>query len=299
MEQQLWPFTIDWTKPFAGEVFGRESVTLTNWISQSYPGGNISLPIRLDQIANVQVLDGLTATEKDFLTKNGFVAIHSQEAQFGDIRIETSKRTGQPYYLTTDAAFHALHLLFDDMLKAVEREYFRPQMIAITEATLEQVRTYLPKVKGTSLDLEAQQTLAYLSVALKLFEPENEIDSSVADIVSRQVDQIMAAGGVVNSVVFPDFEDDYGAYKPVGHYAGDPELEAYFRGMTWFNRMHFRLVYPGNLAFVPSRVPLIITLALRQAQVEGSPASDVWATLHKALTAGVFCIDGSGLREQS
>ena len=57
------------------------------------------------------------------------------------------------------------------------------------------------------------------------------------------------------------FEDDYGDYKPVGHYAGDEELERYFRGMTWLGRVHYKF---EETAQETSKVPLIITLALRQ-----------------------------------
>jgi len=292
--QSLPPITIDWTKPFGGMLDTGDSLTLGTWVPQPYTGKNISLPFSLEQMANVHVLDGLTDAQKTFLAQNGFVVIHSQETQFGDIRVETAKQNGQPYYLTTDAAFHALHLLFDDMLKAMEREYFRPQMIAITQATMQEVRTDLLRVQGTSIEAETQQALAYLSVALKLFDPTAGIDPTVADPVSQQIDQIMAAGGRSQSVIFPDFEDDYGAYKPVGHYAGDPDLEAYFRGMTWFGRMHFRLQDSENPDFVPSRLPLIITLALRRAQMENQPASDVWASMHETLTFVIGPSDDAG-----
>lgn len=288
------PIAIDWTKPFGGKLDTGDSLTLSTWVPQPYTGKTISLPFRLEQMANVHVLDGLTAAQKTFLAQNGFVVIHSQEAQFGDIRVETAQQTGQPYYLTTDAAFHALHLLFDDMLKAIEREYFRPQMLAITQAALQEVRADLPSVRGTSIEAETRQALAYLSVALKLFDPTASIDPSVADPVSRQVDQIAAAGGRGRSVIFPDFVDDYGAYKPVGHYAGDPDLEAYFRGMTWFGRMHFRLQDPENPDFAPSRLPLIVTLALRRAQIENQPASDVWASTHETLTFVIGPSDDAG-----
>jgi hypothetical protein len=275
-------------------IMAPEGLTLTAWTAPSGPAKGIALPLSLDQVANVHALDGLTDEQKAFLLKNGFVAMHSQEVQFGDIRVETSQRFGQPYYVTTDAAFHALHLLFDDLLKAAEREHFRSQMIAITQATLEQVRADLTQVQGTPLEAETQQALAYLSVALKLFDPTTQVDASVADVVSKQVDQIMAAGGRAKSALFPDFEDDYGAYLPVGHYAGDTDLEAYFRGMTWYGRMHFRLADPDNPSFKPSRLPLIVTLALRRAQVEGQPASDAWASLHKTLTFVVSPSDDAG-----
>jgi hypothetical protein len=293
-EPSLPAFTIDWNAPFAPGRMDGQAITLTRWEPRPYAGEEVALPASLGQVANPRVLDGLTSAQNAFLAENGFVVIHSQETQFGDIRVETAHRTGQPYYLTTDAAFHALHLLFDDMLKALEREELRPQMIAITRSTLEQVRAFLPEVRGTAVEAETTQALAYLSVALKLFDSEAVIDPSVAGLVSRQVDQINAGAGKEYSVIFPEFQDDYGAYKPVGHYAGDPELEAYFRGMTWFGRVHFLLADPLKPAFVPSRVPLIVTLALRQGQVDGAPASDSWAALHKTLTFVVGPSDDGG-----
>ena len=288
------PLTIDWTKPFAGPLDTGEALSLTTWTPQPYAGKNLSLPFDVGQIANAHVLDSLTAAEKSFLAQNGFVAIHSQEGQFGDIRVETAAQTGQPYYLTADAAFHAMHLLFDDMLKSVEKEYFRPQMIAITQATLGEVQAESSKATGTAFEADEKNALAYLSVALKLFDPTATVDSSVSDVVDQQIAQIMAGGGQSPSVLFADFQDDYGAYKPVGHYAGDPDLEAYFRGMTWYGRVHFRLQDPATPGFVPSRLPLIVTLALRRAQIDGQPASDVWASLHETLTFVVGPSDDAG-----
>ncbi len=263
---------VDLSQPYAPDV------TLTTWSPQAYAGQAIPLPVSISSIANAQVLNGLTAAQRSFLSQNGFVVIHSQEAQFGDIRVETSKQTGQPYYLTTDAAFHALHLLFDDLLKALEKEQLRQTMVDISQATLAEVESYIPAVQGTPLEAETMQAAAYLSVALKLFNPDAAIDPAYADLVSQQVSQVMEAGGKAHSVLFPDFEDDYGAYKPVGHYAGDPDLEAYFRGMTWYGRVHFLL--SGN---APSRLPLIVTLALRRAQVNSQPAADLWKQTYQTL----------------
>jgi hypothetical protein len=104
----------------------------------------------------------------------------------------------------------------------------------------------------------------------------------------------MAGGGKDYSALFPDFQDDYGAYKPVGHYASDPDLEAYFRGMTWLGRVHFLLQDPTNPNFAPSRLPLIVTLALRQARLNGQPASDAWASQHETLTFTVGPSDDLG-----
>jgi hypothetical protein len=83
-------------------------IILNEWEEQPYAGRELGLPLNLNEITNIHVLDDLTANQRTFLAANGFVVVHSQEAQFGDIRVTTALKTGQPYYLTTDAAFHAL-----------------------------------------------------------------------------------------------------------------------------------------------------------------------------------------------
>ena len=83
--------------------------------------------------------------------------------------------------------------------------------------------------------------------------------------------------------LIPGFTDDYGAYRPVGHYAGNTELEQYFRGMTWLGRVAFKFNNQDNPDFKPSRAPLLITLALREAKVDGEPAYQVWADIYSLL----------------
>jgi hypothetical protein len=279
------PFAVDLSLPFA------QDMSLTHWSPTALGAQDITLPVNLNKVVNFHVLDGLTTAEQAFLAQNGFVVIHSQEAQFGDIRVGVADLQGQPYYLTTDAAYHAVHLLFDELLKALESQQLSPMSLAITRATLAEVLSYLPEVQGTGLEADTLEAAAYLSVALKLLDPNASIDPSVADVVNRQIDQIMAYGGKGDSVLFDHFgskfEDDYGAYRPVGHYAGIPELEQYFRAMTWFGRVNFRFA-DG------SRVPVIITLALRRALIDGIPASDEWADIHETLNFMVGPTDDAG-----
>ncbi|MBA4385852.1 MAG: hypothetical protein C0410_14030 [Anaerolinea sp.] len=287
-------FMVDLSKPLVTTTLEGQSIELQTWEENLFTGIEVPLPLSISSTSNPEVVQGLTAEENAFLQKNGFVVIHSQEPQFGDISKETAKITGQPYYLTTDAAYHALHLNFDEILKSIERGVLRSQIISITRATLEKVSSSLSEVEGTSLEKETLQAMAYLSVALKLFNPEEEINSKVKDIVTQQVEQILAAGGSSFSVLFPEFKDDYGAYKPVGHYEGDPDLEAYFRGMTWFGRMHFRLQNPDQPGFIPSRVPLIITLAMRRAEIDNRPVSELWGEIYQLLNFIIGPSDDAG-----
>ena len=270
------PFVVDTAGPFAG-------IQLTSWGASSPVEGDYALPVDLTSVANPEVIAGLTDAQQEFLIKNGFVVIHSQEGQFNEIRERVSKLYGQPYFRTTDEAYHSLHLTFDELLKALEKEHLRPRMLWLVQGVLEEVSSYLPLVEGSSIEVDTRQAAAYLSVAARLFDPQSAVNPDLEEIVALQIDKIMAGEGRDMSVIFTGFEDDYGAYKPVGHYAGDEALENYFRGMTWLGRVHFKLA-DASEDFIPSRVPLIITLALRRAQVGGQSESEEWGEIHEVLS---------------
>ena len=267
------------------------------WEPAPFAGAEVALPLDLDQVTNLDVLAGLTAEQHDLLSRNGFVVIRSQEAQFSDIRDQVGEAYGQPYYLTTDAAFHALHLTFDELLKSLDREALRPQMTELISTLEAQLATWLDDLSGTAIEPDARLALAYLGVAHRLFDPEAKIQPDVRDIVERQVDQILAEGGKEEFVLLPGFTDDYGAYRPVGHYAGDPRLEAYFRGMTWLGRVDFPLTMQPN-APSPSRAPLLITLALQHARLAGgTTVAERWAAIDDILAFTIGESDDPGPRE--
>ena len=266
---------------------------LAAWTPAPYAETSDSLPIQIENLVNRDCLSGLTLSQRNFLVENGFVVMQSQEAQFMDIRVRVSARSGQPYYLTSDAAYHALDLAFDELLAALEREELLPHVIAITRAAYQEVISYLPFARGKDLEDDVQLAAAYLGVALRLFDPQVSLEPDLATRVEAQIEQIQAGTGIENSRLMPAFQDDYTAYQPVGHYAADENLKAYFQGMTWFGRMPFP-IDNSDAQFVPSRAPLIITMALRRAKINNSPADQEWAFVDDALTFMVGSSNGSG-----
>lgn len=268
---------------------------LARWSPAPYSGQLDALPVALEGLANPAVIAGLTGEQRALLSANGFTVLATQEAQFSDIRFEVADQNGQPYYLTTDAAFHALHVNFNELLKSLEREQFRPQMIRLTQALFDQTQIYRQAVEDTALEADARLAAAYLAVALKLFDPGFTPPGDLQPVVDAQAAQIMAAAGRAKSTLLPDFEDDYSAYKPAGHYTTHPDLETYFRGMTWFGRVAFVLKDGEQSGIKPSRAPLIVTLALREADVDqGRPAAQAWAQLHEVFTFLVGPSDDPG-----
>ncbi|BCY17657.1 hypothetical protein hrd7_15060 [Leptolinea sp. HRD-7] len=240
-----------------GKSFGTS--TLKEWEETTYVRQGDELPINLEMIENPDVMAGFTREQKAFLSKNGFVVLHTGDEQFSDIRERVGEVYGQPYYLTTDAAFHALHVNFDALLKQLEKTVLNNEAAAIVRAAFNEVSRDLPAVKGTSIEKDAQLAQDYLAVALVLFDSKADLPQKIKERVQPQIEQIRNAAGRDQSVLIPDLIDDYGAYKPVSHYAGDPVLENYFRAMTWVGRVYFKF----NNTPKPSRAPLIITRAMR------------------------------------
>lgn len=273
---ELAPFPYRGSLPFA-------EVQSPYWNPSSISSPNpVLLPFPLEQVANRAVAAGLTTRQRTLLSQNGFVVLHSQEAQFSALRQRVSLEYGQPYYLTTDAASHALRLALADLVPALERQELRRRMLAVTQATLDQVRTYLPLVSGTELESDARLSAAYLAVAVSLLDPQAALDPDLAALVQPQVEQVLSAKGVETSRLFPAFQDDFRLYQPTGHYTTDSDLRAYFRAMTWLGRVRFSFQETQN-GSQPSRLPLLVTLALRQASLGSTSAAQEWSGISETL----------------
>ena len=273
---ELAPFPYRSSLPFA-------EIQPPDWNPSSLADADpVLLPFPLDQVANRAVAAGLTTRQRTLLSQNGFVVLHSQEAQFSALHRRVSLQYGQPYYLTTDAASHALRLALAQLVPVLEREELRRRMLAVTQATLEQVLTYLPLLSGTELEADTRLSAAYLAVAVSLLDPQADIDPELAALVHPQVQQVLTANGPEISRLIPAYQDDFRVYRPTGHYAADPDLRAYFRAMTWLGRASFSFQETQNGA-QPSRLPLLVTLALRQASIDSTPATQEWARISETL----------------
>ena len=255
----------------------------TVWQPPARSAADMTLPVEWDQVENPQVVAGLSNTQRNLLRQNGFLVLHTQEPDFSLIRQLASSETGQPYYLSTDAAYHALRQELAHLIPALEREALYPRMLSLTQAILDEILDYLPLAKGTTMEEDAQLSADFMAVGLKLLDPEAEIDPQLSGRVATQVEQILAARGVEDSILIPGYRDDFSLYQPTGHYSQDPTLESYFRAMTWFGRARFKL-NDSDANFVPMRVPLILTIALRRAESEQGEAAQDWMAVHETLT---------------
>lgn len=175
---------------------------------------------------------------------------------------ESNRYDMVPNFITVDSLMHTYHLYFAYLLKNTEKNYLIGALKVLSEDMYNECANAYSELKGTEYEEAALRNVQYFAVAGKLLEANINVDPSISGKVDEEYALIMAAQGPEESPVLM-MQEDYSQYKPRGYYAGDPELEKYFRAMMWYGRMSFT-TDDEEL----SKSALIMTLSMDKAGFE-------------------------------
>ncbi|MBN1428203.1 MAG: DUF3160 domain-containing protein [Anaerolineae bacterium] len=249
------------------------------------------------------------------LAQNGFVVVPAEWKEFY-LLYDEARYQEMPIFVTTDSVYHVYHLIFDKMLRDLEQQFFEPDIRLLTRACLEKAITIYDEMKGTDLEEQARQVVAYFAVADALISPDDPAVTppEIAGIVAEELALIEAHEGFSASPIFgvscpaecdpcdtnppeacldqPCMCEDYSQYVPRGHYTRTEQLQNYFRAMMWYGRINMRLQKPNE-----TRMALLITYILRNTDVGGTPAADVWARIYDPTVFIVGKSDDLGFYE--
>lgn len=273
-----------------------------------------TLPLDVNGLGNIAAFS-FNDAQRNLLGQNGFVVTPAKWAEFYQL-YENNRYEEFPTFITTDSVYHVYHLIFDKMLRDLEREHFEPDIRALTAACLQAAQQLYVELQGGPLEEDARRVVAYFAVADALINPNAVTPPEVADLVSAELAQIEAHAGLAPSSIFssncpatcnpcdpippaecigqPCMCEDYSQYVPRGHYTRSEQLERYFRTMMWYGRINMRLEYPDE-----TRMALLITHILRRTDVNGEPALDVWARVYDPTAFIVGKADDLGIYEYS
>jgi len=271
-----------------------------------------TLPVDLGSLSNYDWF-AFSDRQARLLSQNGFVATPAEWLEFfylyDQVRYEEI-----PVFVTTDSVYHVYHLIFDKMLRDLEREHFEPDIRALTAACLQSAQAIYAAQQDTELEDAARRVVAYFGVANGLIAPGAVPPPEAADLVSAELALIQAHAGMGGSPLFnqdcpsgcdpcdplpppecmdqPCMCEDYSQYVPRGHYTRSEQLERYFRTMMWYGRINMRLQQTNE-----TRMALLITYILQQTDVDGQPAADVWARVYDPTVFIVGKSDDLGFHE--
>jgi len=275
----------------------------------AYPAG-YALPVDLETLGNYGQFT-FTEAQRALLSQNGFVVVPAGWLEFFQL-YEDARYQEIPVFITTDSVYHVYHLIFDKMLRDLEREHFEPAIRALTAACLKSAQDLYAELRGTALEKPARNVVAYFAVADALLDPQAVAPPEVADLVAAELAQIEAHEGPAGSPIFsqdcptacppcargrecsrePCLCEDYSQYLPRGHYTRSEQLQRYFRAMMWYGRINMRLMLPGE-----TQTALLITYILRHTEVDGRPAAEVWAQVYEPTAFIVGKADDLGFHE--
>jgi hypothetical protein len=254
-----------------------------------YAGEDYTLPVDLGQVEGLDTLE-LTDSQKEMLSQNGFVVLPPKPGQFKEFYqvYETARYGPDPTFVTTDAIYHVYHLIFDKMLRDLERDYFIATLNSLTSTMLDATYKQYQSLKGTPLEEQALRNVAFFAVAAQLLGLSDTVPAEAADLVNAELELINGTGGPQISPIWdredlPDDKkliEDYSQYIPRGHYTRSEELKKYFRTMMWYGRLTYRL----RDDFETQRA-LLLTQALRNASAsDGTTATKLWQDIYEPTT---------------
>jgi hypothetical protein len=243
----------------------RERQSYAPLVARNFSRPTFTLPSNLSA---VEARYPLTSAARGKLQDQGFVILNTSEGEsLSEAYMGISGVDDLPVFVTSDAMLTLFHTVLNDLLKTVEKGALYSETHTLVEelqAGSETLYATLPVTQPLGREA-ARHNLVVFSVARKLLEPDFAPPSSVLTDVLTYTHKIMEHTAVET---YPG--DDYTQYEPRGHYAGDPQLERYFRAMKWLGRRIYRIedhIYPHDAA-----VELAAAVELTQ-MLEGNPAA--------------------------
>ncbi|MFH2102797.1 MAG: DUF3160 domain-containing protein [Chloroflexota bacterium] len=272
-------------------------------LPDTFAGGGYTLPVDLTQVQGVDSL-ALDDPKLAMLADNGFVVLTPEAGsydEFYNVYEAYRYRDNVTVFVTTDSVYHIYHLIFDKMLRDLERDHFIPNLRVLTATMLEASTLQYQQLAGTDLAEPALRNVAFFAIADRLLGLEDPYPPEAAAMVEAELALINAAEMAAISPTWdrPDLPEDmrliedYSQYIPRGHYTRSEDLEMYFRSMMWYGRLTFRL----QDAFETRRA-LLLVQALRSAEApDGRPAVTLWESIYDPTVFIVGKADDLGYHE--
>lgn len=235
-----------------------QPVPLLNPESPAYPG-----PATPSSLAQVKVAPALQRDLRqpgvsEALEQNGFVIVPATLSRFY-YAYQGNQYEGWPVFVTTDAAYHEWHLVFDKLLRELEQKVLLPKLERLVSGSLDAAHEQADDLEDSSLASAASRVEQLFQVAAAELGLEVELGSE-AEQEKALVDEHAnpkAVSPILGSSV------DYSFFTPRGHYNLNAALKRYFKAMSVLGQLPFCL--PGTFeceSVEPARMGILASRAM-------------------------------------
>ncbi len=192
-------------------------------------GEGSGLDVAVDTYSGTDVIE--SAEVRDALRRNGFAVTDTTSNQMFDFYLGS-----EPYFITTDSAFHCFHVLYEDLVLEIERENART-IPEFCRGLLDLVTS----MGADDADAATRECLyIFAAVPARLYGIQGDEANSPRDMkraeetIAAELDLIRPANDASAVSPYTGRPHDYTRYRARSFYVGDPGLAAYFRATVWF-----------------------------------------------------------------
>lgn len=199
----------------------------------------------------------LSDAAASLIEQNGFAVLDSLNYREYYSRYERNRYNYVPSFVTTDSVVHTFHLMYDYVLKDIERSSLMLCLEKLSQNMAEASYQQYLALKGTEFENAAFRNVAFFGVGGKLLDRDFAVKEEVAALVGKEMALIEAHAGIGESPLInfgqtfaspTDYYNvDYSQFIPRGHYTQSEELQDYFKSSMWYGQMTFRSAYPDEV----------------------------------------------------
>ncbi|MCK4428932.1 MAG: DUF3160 domain-containing protein, partial [Candidatus Aenigmarchaeota archaeon] len=144
----------------------------------------------------------LSMQQKQILKDNGVVILSGGEYEKFEPAFSILSYKDIPVFITTDSVLHLFHIEFNEILKNLEIKKLSPMLkVFLNSLTEESIKQY-NGFEDAGLKELARRNVAYLSVAMKLLDPDYDVKTFVEEDVNTEIARIEKHEGFFKSEIF-------------------------------------------------------------------------------------------------
>ncbi|HZW01689.1 MAG TPA: DUF3160 domain-containing protein, partial [Candidatus Deferrimicrobium sp.] len=210
-------------------------------LGDEVPYAGPATPTSLDGVAMTELVDGLLTPEaRAKLAEQGFVVVPEEFRLFHQAYDE-QYYSSTPVFVTTDAAYHAWHQVFDKILRDLETKRLSPALADLLAGMGSNAAAQVEELAGTALEDDAARVADLIAVAAAALSGDDAGLSERAMAEKALIDEHQQS---VESPILGTVAD-YSLFTPRGHYTRTKALTRYFVAMSVLGQTAFRL--PGSV----------------------------------------------------
>ncbi len=128
--------------------------------------------------------------EQETLLQNGAVIVPGEEFDRFEHAFGRLSNMDVPVFITSDSVLHLYHIEFNEILKNLEMKKLSGMLKALLESLIVESTEQYNGLENTELKELSGRNIAYLSVAIKLLEPDYPVPAFVEEDVEKELERI-------------------------------------------------------------------------------------------------------------